>query len=628
LRPQSAGFSVIPTVRSHPDAEAAARPSLREPVGPALKLRAAAAALGLAAVAVPVLSTSGLDTGTRAAHVVGVALPVGFGLFRLAREPKDRFALLLVAVGSLWSLTTLAEASASVPYSAGRVSTWLIEPAIVFLILSFPFGRLESAGDRRLVAGAVAVVAALYLPSALLAPYPEPVPWAACGTDCPANAFQLTAGSGFVTDVLQPLREVLTVLIFAAVTLSVARRALRSGQVGERILMPVAALALVRCVALAIYLVERRTSGPSSFTENVLGWAYVYSLPLLTVAFAGGIVAHRLFLAEALERLAQALSSRPTPREMQRTLSEALRDPLLQVLYWMPQAPGHWVDANGWPVARPRAAARRAITEVVSEDRLVAAIVHDEQHLRDRALLQAIRSYVVTALESQHLVTELQASLDELSKSRARLVTVADEERRRIERDLHDGAQQRLVALQIKLELLAERLDSDSPDNAVRVRALEDEISVTLDEVRRFGRGLYPPLLADRGLSDALHAVARSALLPTTIDARLPHRYPREVESAVYFACMEALQNATKHARGATAIRIAVSGNGRLRFDVSDDGEGFDPSTAVDGNGLTNIRDRIGALGGTLEIDSAPGRGTRVTGMIPLSQPSLALAPR
>jgi signal transduction histidine kinase len=120
-------------------------------------------------------------------------------------------------------------------------------------------------------------------------------------------------------------------------------------------------------------------------------------------------------------------------------------------------------------------------------------------------------------------------------------------------------------------------------------------------------------------LSDALLAAARSAVLPTTIDARLPHRYPRQVESAVYFACMEALQNATKHAHGATAIRIAVSGNGRLRFDVADDGEGFDPATTPHGNGLTNMRDRIDALGGTLEIDSAPGSGTRVTGMIPLS---------
>ena len=607
----------------HLNAETAVGRPLRAAARPALKFRALAATIGLSAIAVPVLTTSDLDTGTAAVRVAGVALPVGFGLFRVARDPKDRFALLLVAVGSLWSLTTLSESGASVPYSIGRVSVWLVEPAIVFLILSFPFGRLATSLDRRLVGSATALVAVLYLPAVLLGPYPEPVPWAACGTDCPANAFQVTSAGAFVTDVMQPLREVLTVLLFAVVTFSVARRALRSGQIGERILMPVAALALIRCAGLTIYLVERRTGPPSGVTD-ALGWAYAYSLPLLTFAFAAGIIAHRLFLAEALERLAQTLSSRPNPREMQQALSDALRDPLLEVRYWMASVPVGWVDANGWPSCRPQAGDGRAITEVTSDGQLVAAVVHDAQHARDRALLDAIRSYVVTSLENQHLVEELQASLDELSKSRARLVAVADEERRRIERDLHDGAQQRLVALQIKLELLAEELDGESPDNAVRVRALEDEIGETLDEVRRFGRGLYPPLLADRGLSDALHAVARTAALPTTIDARLPHRYAREVESAVYFACLEALQNATKHAGGATSVRIAVSGNGRLRFDVWDDGAGFDPATTPGGNGVTNMRDRIGALGGTLEIDSAPGRGTHVTGMIPVTLPSLA----
>ncbi len=196
---------------------------------------------------------------------------------------------------------------------------------------------------------------------------------------------------------------------------------------------------------------------------------------------------------------------------------------------------------------------------------------------------------------------------------------MADEQRRKIERDLHDGAQQRLVALQIKLALLADQLeDEESVAAADRVHSLEHEITETLDEVRGFGRGLYPPLLADRGLADALHAVARRAPLPTTIDVRLPHRYPREVESAVYFACLEALQNVSKHAEGATSVSIAISGNGRLRFDVRDNGHGFDPDAPSGGSGLTHMRDRVGAVGGEVAITSERGRGTTVTGIVPL----------
>ena len=197
-------------------------------------------------------------------------------------------------------------------------------------------------------------------------------------------------------------------------------------------------------------------------------------------------------------------------------------------------------------------------------------------------------------------------------------MTVADEERRRIERDLHDGAQQRLVALQIKLELLAERLDEDAPAHAARARQLEGEIAETLDEVRRFGSGVYPPLLADRGLRDALRAVARTSPIPTIVDAPLTSRYPREIESTVYFACLEALQNAMKHAEGVSAVHISVSVNGHLRFEVRDDGAGFDRSQVGEGRGLANIRDRMVALGGALQISSHEGRGTRVSGSIPL----------
>jgi signal transduction histidine kinase len=578
-----------------------------------------AGGVGLAAVALAVVALpSGAGAGFAIARVAAVAVPVAFGLFRLAREPADRFARLLLGAGALLSLTTLAESGSSGLYSLGRLSVWVVEAVLVYLILAFPHGRIESPGHRRLAVAAGALVALLYVPTALLAPFPEPSPWASCGTACPANAFQVTAGTATAVDeLIRPARETLSVILFALVTLAVMRRLRTGSDILQRVLAPVAVVAAVRTVALAAYVITR-SAGHVSPTAEALGWAYVLSLAALTLAFAAGLLADRLFVAGALEQLTRRLSSRPTAPELRETLAGALHDPALDIHFYAVESPSGWVDVAGVPAGPPVPGPNQRATEVRSGDRHLATIVHDAELTHDRDLLAGVVSCTVTALEHRQLVHELRSSLDELTASRARLVTVADEQRRKIERDLHDGAQQRLVAVQIKLALLADKLEEESADCADRVHSLERDITETLDEVRRFARGVYPPLLADRGLGDALHAVVRRAPLPTTIDARLPHRYPREVESAVYFACLEALQNVSKHARGATSVSIAISGNGRLRFDVRDNGAGFDPDATAGGAGLTNMRDRVGAVGGDIAITSRPGRGTTVTGVVPV----------
>jgi signal transduction histidine kinase len=224
----------------------------------------------------------------------------------------------------------------------------------------------------------------------------------------------------------------------------------------------------------------------------------------------------------------------------------------------------------------------------------------------------AIHAYTRVARENEQLVREL-------SDSRARVLTVADHERKRIERDLHDGAQQRLVALQIRLGLLREQIEPEAPESAAALRRFEGEVETAAEEVRALAHGIYPPQLTERGLGDALRSAARGAALPTTVRAEHVGRYDPAVESTVYFACMEALQNAAKHAHGATRVTIEVSENGGLRFEVRDDGPGFAPGGhAPDGSGLANLRDRLAAVGGELEIRSAPGDGTRVAGIIPM----------
>jgi signal transduction histidine kinase len=249
------------------------------------------------------------------------------------------------------------------------------------------------------------------------------------------------------------------------------------------------------------------------------------------------------------------------------------------------------------------------------DGRRLAAVTHDSG--LDPIVVQAAGAYALTTLENERLVVQLQKSLEDLAGSRRRIASVADRERRKIERDLHDGAQQRLVALRIKLELIAERLDEDDPQSAAALRKLEVDVDGTIDEVRSFARGIYPPLLAERGLGEALRAAGRNAPIATRVDAGSISRHNPEIEATVYFACMEALQNAAKHAVGASGVTITLSENPALHFEVQDDGNGFTATNVVNGNGLTNLRDRMAAIGGEVEVRSAPGEGTTVIGVLP-----------
>jgi signal transduction histidine kinase len=548
--------------------------------------------------------------------LVGVGLPVTLGLVRLRRRRDDRFAWLLVATASAWTLTTLARSDDPTLYSIGRTAVWLIEPAVIFLLLSFPYGRLTARPDRRLF-GSVAVVAGLlYLPTVFLAPFPHPSPYSSCEADCPANAFVVGHGAPtLVADVVRPLREVLTVVLFAAVGAVLVHRARWASPMMRRAVAPVAAIAIFRAAAVPAYDIARAAGGTDTVLD-VAGWLYLLSLPLLTIAFAAGLLGERLFVASALERLALSLKPHSRATELRSAMAEALQDPALRILYWVPGDPGRWVDETGWPVKPPRQEGERASTEVAVGGRRVAAIVHDVSLARDPALIEAATSYALAALENERLVEQLESSLDELSKSRTRLVTVADQERRRIERDLHDGAQQRLVALRARLQLVAEQVNGNSAAGAAAIQRLDQEVETTIDEVRSFARGVYPSLLVQRGLAEALRAAGRSAPIPTIVDADRIGRYPPEIEATVYFACMEALQNVAKHARGARGAVISVSRNPHLRFEVRDDGAGFRPSDVGAGSGLTNLRDRLAAVGGELDVKSAPGRGTRVAGVI------------
>ena len=232
------------------------------------------------------------------------------------------------------------------------------------------------------------------------------------------------------------------------------------------------------------------------------------------------------------------------------------------------------------------------------------------------------------ALENERLETELRSTLSELRASRLRILSAADRERRRIERDLHDGAQQRLVALGIQLELTAELVEADPGRVAGRLRELARDVDEAVDEVRALARGLVPPRLVERGLADALRDAAATSPLIARVQAAELGRYAPELESAVYFCCLEALQNAAKHADGARFVTVRLWEEDELHFEVRDDGAGLPHGPRQHGAGLTNMRDRIGAVGGRLTIESAHGDGTCVAGTAPLELLELSRHPR
>jgi signal transduction histidine kinase len=247
------------------------------------------------------------------------------------------------------------------------------------------------------------------------------------------------------------------------------------------------------------------------------------------------------------------------------------------------------------------------------------ALVHDSQLDDDPELVQVAGEVALLAAENAELDAASSDALDALRRSRARIVRAADDARRRLERDLHDSVQQRMVAVMIELSAVSELADGEVRD---RLRAVGESLETVLDELRDLSHGIYPPALGAGGLPAALAGIrVGGARLELSADG--VGRYPAEVESAVYYCCSEAIQNAVKHGGAELQIRLALhEEDGALHFEVADDGGGFDPSRPHPGSGLQNMSDRVGALDGRLSVISAPGEGTVVVGSIPLSAAS------
>jgi signal transduction histidine kinase len=329
-------------------------------------------------------------------------------------------------------------------------------------------------------------------------------------------------------------------------------------------------------------------------------------------------------LSEFSERMGETYASEDVLPRMVRMLAEATGASRTEV--WL-RSGSELRRVSMYPTGGPPATVPVPAGELPPfDDASVAVAVRHHGELLGALVVTKPPSDPITPAE-EALVADLAAQtglvlrnaalIEDLRRSRQRIVAAQDEERRRLERNLHDGAQQQLVALAVKLRLVEALIPKD-PETAVQMtRDVSSNAVDALDTLRDLARGIYPPLLADRGLAAALEAQARKAAVPVTIDADSVGRYPQDVEAAVYFSCLEALQNVAKYAEASSAM-VRLSSHDGLVFEIRDDGRGFDTSTTSLGTGLQGIVDRVAAIGGTLDVRSTPGGGTTITGRIPI----------
>jgi signal transduction histidine kinase len=556
--------------------------------------------------------------------VLTIASLLGVGLYAWYRDDKGRFGPVLFVTGITWFFVTLSNSDIALLYSVGRISGWVFEVVLAYALLSYPIGRLETRGARAVVIGGALLIGLLYFPTIpLTAEFPLPAPFTSCSTNCPQNFFLAGSEPAFLVDLVKPIRDSLAILVYLGAVFVLATRLRNAGHNERRTLTPVLSAATLRFLAAIVYVALRRIGAHGAVLEAAV-FVALLSVPATALGFLVGLLQWRVYSGRALGRLTTGLGETRSPEELRDLVAEALEEPATEV-FWSDAptaangAPPAWHASSGITLPAPIWPRHSLLHEAEAESGLRVAVACEEG-FRDRPeFLDAVCACIVSGLERQRLDAALADSLADVAASRKRLVGAADSARQKIERDLHDGAQQQLVALRVKLELAREALETDPEEATELVAGLGPQVEEIIEEVRALARGIYPALLASDGLDEALRAAGQRSAIPVTIEADGVGRLPSETESAVYFCCLEAMQNVAKHGTGASRVTIEMHRDGELRFAVVDDGCGFLPDRAGTGSGLTGMRDRLAAVGGELRVESTPGAGTRIEGRVPLA---------
>ncbi len=329
----------------------------------------------------------------------------------------------------------------------------------------------------------------------------------------------------------------------------------------------------------------------------------------MPLAFLVGLLRTRLHRSAVADLIVE-LGSVPPPAQARDAIARTLGDTSLELAFWLPEDE-RYVDPDG-NALDPEDEPGRAVTLVEHDGNRIAMLVHDPSLLDDPELLEAVGAAAALALENARLQAELRAQLAEVRASRARIVEAGDAERRRLERDLHDGAQQRLLGIRLALQLARGRVGDEGAVEEL-LAEMDAEVVDALEELRALARGIHPAILTEEGLTPALATLARRAPLPVELTV-YPGRLPTHLEATAYFVAGEALANVVKHARASRVVIEVTRTNGRVAIDVTDDGVG---GADAGGTGLRGLRDRVEALDGRLRVESPLGGGTRVTAAIP-----------
>ena len=568
-----------------------------------LAIAAAALLCGVGDVLLVLGSEHFPDPGVWAVFGPAVGLSfVGTGLYAWRRRPESRFGRLMVLAGFAWFLGPLYASDAPLVFTFGIVLSGLWGPVFGHLLLSFPTGRLPTLARRRIVAASYVLIPLAPVPALLVSDADEVI--TDCRGGCPRNVLLISHDPALRDAALAFGSAVSLGLCLVAVGMLV-RQWRAAGAPERRSLVPLFAAGAITLALVAAYAVGQ---------VDALLWMAFAAFAATPFAFLAGLARADLSGSRGVRILVATLGDMPERADLRESLARALGDPALELAFWMPEL-SRYVDAVGSPVELPAEDdPRRTATEIRHQDARVAVIVHDRA--QDRETVRAAGAATALLLDNQRLDAELRARLVELEASRARLVQAGDAERRRLERDLHDGAQSRLVALALSLRLARMGVREES-DTAALLDTCIDELRLSLDELRDLARGIHPAVLSDRGLEPAVRALAARAPMPVDIVGGPTGRLPAAVETAAYFVVSEALTNVSKYAHAAHATVRVERIDGQLLVDVSDDGVGG--ASAGEGSGLRGLSDRVAALSGTLEVSSPPGHGTRLRVQLPCS---------
>lgn len=524
---------------------------------------------------------------------VGSVAYVAAGCIAWRRRPSSRVGPLLVGTGFVALLPMLQTVRPSV---VAETAQWLggLPPLLLaVLILSFPSGRLDAIGRTIVGLGAVLVLGFGFT-------FIYPHPWTGPALLIGAGLMLVVAGVGIGrwAQASGPMRRTLAA-VPAVATYYVLQATMNAGT-GLLITGDLAADGDVLGVGVAS-------------ARLTLGWLLAAVQPLVPVAFLASLLRVR-FARGGVGDLLLDIERDPSTAGLETAVGRALRDRSLRVGFWLP-ADGRFVGADGAPFRPPVEDASRAVTPVEHDGDLLAVLVHDRALEAEPEVVEAVCAAARLALARARLQAEVAAQLAEVRASRARLVDATDTARRRIERDLHDGAQQRLLGLSLALQVTERHARRGDGDVVGLLEAARTELRHALEELRELARGIHPAVLTEDGIGAAVESLAERCDLPVEVTVSLSERPSSAVEATAYFVVSEALANITKHASASRASVTVHSDGADLTVTVTDDGSGG--ADAARGTGLRGLRDRVEAVGGRLDIRSVPGAGTDVRVVMP-----------